>query len=80
MRPARVRQMVVGGKAAGGIYAAPTHAHKKSCRLPSGRQQLFYILSNFYASTNVCKAQIPRTTMPRAMRYQPKTVKVCFFT
>ena len=36
--------------------------------------------SLYYASTKVCSAQIPRTTMPRAMRYQPKAVKVCFLT
>ena len=32
------------------------------------------------ATMKVCTAQMPSTTMPRAMRYQPKAVKVCFLT
>ena len=51
-------------------------APNKSCRSPTSSS--FYL--QCYASTNVCGILTPRTTMPRAMRYQPKAVKVCFLT
>ena len=54
-----------------------THQTKKLLS-PMPGDSSFYL--QCYASTNVCRAQTPRTTMPRAMRYQPKAVKVCFLT
>ena len=50
----------------------------KSAAPGMGKQRIFYCV--FYASTKLCSAQMPRTRMPRAMRYQPKIVKVCFLT
>lgn len=51
---------------------------KIRCFPGMGKQRIFYCV--FYASTKLCSAQMPRTRMPRAMRYQPKIVKVCFLT
>ncbi len=68
-----------GKPRAGHARPLPRNRHKKiRCSPGMGKQRIFYCV--FYASTKLCSAQMPSTRMPRAMRYQPKIVKVCFLT